>query len=345
MIMFNYLVYLIKMLFYPLRLILFTVHRFLVFLSKPGARIILPVLMLSVGFLLRSRIDALAGGLITDAFWDYRDSSPEVFDYRIEITFGLCFFAAYVALLIAAKVTTPVVGAVPAPRAPLFPRPPLIVREHKIDTVRTSVAISGGKSRFKGQLERLDRHLPPPALAVLGAGASVPDRSDRAPGPTKQPERDREDPAPAREPLQPVQAERNRSQQSAKETKPKRKEGSAAPAEAPLQVAVDSQANPAAQTFAEDLPRRSQTTGNGPAPTSEPKQPASEPAEVPPVARPRSNGPRRPPRQAAKPPSNAENEKEGSPDIPAQQASSTPRRSRGPARPPRQRISQSEQEP
>ena len=335
MILLSYLIFLVKLLFYPLRLALFIIHRFLVFVSKPGAAIIVPVSMLALGFLLRSNIDALAGGMITDAFWDWRESSPELFDYRIEITFALGFLLTYLTLLFAGRLATPVVGAIPAPRAPIFPRPPLIVREHKISAVKASLAIGGTKSRFKGELKQLDRYLPPRALAVLGAGGSAPEQDERAPEPRRQPERERDDPQPSPE-LQQVQGERSRSPQSAKEAKPKRKEqGSTALPEAVLQAAQHPPNDPAPQILAEDLTRLTQTPANGALPASKPEGATSEPQKEAPATKARSSGPRRPPRQAARPASSPENEKGESAGMSPEVASASPRRSGGPMRPPR----------
>lgn len=338
MILLSYLIFLVKLLFYPLRLALFIIHRFLVFVSKPGAAIIVPVSMLALGFLLRSNIDALAGGMITDAFWGWRESSPELFDYRIEITFALGFLLTYLAMLFAGKFATPVVGAIPAPRAPIFPRPPLIVREHKISAVKASLAIGGTKSRFKGELKQLDRYLPPRALVVLGAGASAWDQDERAPEPVRQPERERDDPEPSPELRQ---EQRSRSQQPAKEAKPKRKEqGSTAPAEASLQTAADSPNDPAPQILAEDLTRLPQTPVNGASLASEPEEAASERQKEAPATKARSSGPRRPPRQAARP--HSENERE---ESPSELTASASRRSSGPARPPRHHPPPLEREP
>ncbi len=185
--------YFIQLVFYPLRMAIFYVHRFLVFTSKPGARLIVPIALLIAAFILRTRIDGIAGAFITDLFWDFRDTDfHDLYAYRIEICFGVAFFTLYLALAIIAKITTPIVGAFPAPRSPLMPMAPLIARKHVIKIEKATVAVGGKGSRYRGDLEQLKRFLPPAAIAVLEAGKGTPHEQGQSPEQRQQTQRERE---------------------------------------------------------------------------------------------------------------------------------------------------------
>lgn len=200
---FKYAIYVISLVVYPIRLTLFYIHKIFVFISKPGARLLVPILMLVASIVLRTRIDAIAGGHITDMFWDFKDGDMHsVYEYRMEITFSIIFFIVYILLWIAAKIMTPIVGALNAPRVPLLPMPPLIAVDHVIKPVKASVALSGGGSRHKGDLTRLNRFLPPQAIAVLEAGAAHRQQDEQTAQRAQeaQKERERQDPPAAATP-------------------------------------------------------------------------------------------------------------------------------------------------
>ena len=178
----RYLWFALSIPFYPVRLLLFYIHRTLVFSSKSGAKLIVPIVLLAAALVMRTKIDALAGAFITDQFWEFRETDlHDLFAYRMEITFTIGFFSLYLALAILARITTPIVGAIPAPRAPLMPRPPLVARKHVIKTQKASVVVSGKGSRYKGDLAQLQRFMPAHALAVLEAGRSKPHEQARPP--------------------------------------------------------------------------------------------------------------------------------------------------------------------
>lgn len=160
---------------FPIRYLLYTTHRLLVFSSKSGARWIVPMLMLAFGILLRSKIDAVAGEAVTEFFWEFRDPDfPHIFDYRMELVFAGTFFTAFIGLTVVSKVTTPIVGAIPAPQRPLAPLRPITVTEHTVETVKAKVSVKPPRLGFhNGKLARLDKRLPAAARSVLVASANA----------------------------------------------------------------------------------------------------------------------------------------------------------------------------
>ncbi|ORE90108.1 hypothetical protein ATO13_23551 [Stappia sp. 22II-S9-Z10] len=194
----KYIWYALGLLFFPLRFASYILHRLFVFFSKPGAAFLMPALLAGAAFLLRTKIDGLAGVWITDQFWALRghEDLGWMFDYRIEITFAAAFLLVAMALVVLRILLTPVVGALPAPRAPLVPLRPLIVREHVIAIQKASVAIRGKSSRFRGDLARLERYLSPQARDVLEAGKRYREQQAQSPSRAQSEQKERERPNP-----------------------------------------------------------------------------------------------------------------------------------------------------
>ncbi len=167
----RYVWFIIGLFTYPLRFVLYTLHRLFVFLSKEGARWIIPLVLLTIGMLMRARIDAYAGVGITDF---YQDFGEPFFSFRIEITFAILFLLLFFSLKIVALVMSPIVGAFPAPSQPLRPMTPLIVQKHSIREYPAKLAVSAPrKGYFNGKLGKLDRYLPAHIRPLLKAGAQA----------------------------------------------------------------------------------------------------------------------------------------------------------------------------
>lgn len=180
--------YSLGLILFPVRFLFFTVHRLLVFTSKPGAKLIVPILVLTFGLLLRSQLDPLLGAPITDAFaglTSARGDEPGdmIYAWRMEVAFALVFMTLYLGLAVTSKVTTPIVGALPAPRRPLAPMRPITLKEHQIDTVKARVAIRPRRAGFfNGDLSKLNKRLPDRVRALLNesaAGARTDRRQER----------------------------------------------------------------------------------------------------------------------------------------------------------------------
>lgn len=158
--------YIIRLIFFPIRLVIYWWHSVLVFLSKPGAKLVIPMFLVGIGLLLRTYIDPIFGELITSM------ASPlygtAAFDYRVELAFSVVFIVIYFALMILAKMLSPVVGTFPAPKRPLTPMKPLKVKEHTVETVTATVALKNPvRGYFNGKLVRLVKRLPLDIQAVL----------------------------------------------------------------------------------------------------------------------------------------------------------------------------------
>ena len=158
--------YAIRLFFYPPRLILYWIHSVMVFISKPGAKIVVPVILIVVGLALRTFIDPLLGNVITQAASPFIGSA--LFDLRIEIAFALLFVALYLLMWAAGGVLSPVAGTFPAPKRPMPPLRPLQMPMHKIKTVKASLVIKKPVSGyFNGNLDRLVKRLPPDIRPLL----------------------------------------------------------------------------------------------------------------------------------------------------------------------------------
>lgn len=175
--------YAIALLFFPIWLTLFWIHRIFIFVTKPGAALIVPIVLVGTAIAMRTYIDALFGEAITN--WFYFDFlGPEevktpgslaalAFEFRMEIVFLWVFAAAGLLITVSGRILQPIMAAFPAPRPPLKPNAPLIVKDHKIETVVARVAVSKRGSSFNGKLPSLVSSLPPEARSVITASQAA----------------------------------------------------------------------------------------------------------------------------------------------------------------------------
>ena len=163
----RYLVYVLACQFYCLRLAVYLIHSALVFLTKPGARLVVPLALLGLVYVLRGFIEAQADPAI-DAFWQgavrpligadlYGLLSP--FAIEISALAVLLLFALAFALL--SSMLRPLVGTFAAPRQPLPPLPPLLVPDTQVRTVKARIAVpERSRSGFHGDLDALLDRVP-----------------------------------------------------------------------------------------------------------------------------------------------------------------------------------------
>ena len=168
MIVAAYIWYFIRLCFYPPRIIWHLFHRFLVFLTKPAAPVLLAIFTLLFGFANRAQIVGLFGPAIDDIFRLEGDTEAAFWVYRVEIAIVASAWLSLIALTLGGRMFRPIISAFPAPRLPMPPMIPLIVREHEIKTKAARVALPARRmSRFKGDLRELYDYLPPDMRAIL----------------------------------------------------------------------------------------------------------------------------------------------------------------------------------
>lgn len=156
--------------FYPLRLILYWLHSVFVFLTKPGAKYILPTVLLGGGIALRTVLETTLDGPMAAVAAPVAGlvGAGTAFTYRVEILFVILFAGMYFTLLIIGRFLAPIMGAFPAPAKPLPPMRPLLDKEHSVATVRAKPAIKRTKrGRYNGDLDILTRRLPKDLQALL----------------------------------------------------------------------------------------------------------------------------------------------------------------------------------
>jgi hypothetical protein len=163
----RYLLYVLACQLYCLRLALYLVHSALVFLAKPGARLVVVIVALIVIYLARDLIDALIGPTI-EAFWEGAARpilGPELYGLlaplKIEVSAALALLLLALALGLLSSMLRPIVGSFAAPRQPLPPQPPMIVPDTQVRTVTARIAVpKRDRSRFHGDLHQLLGRVP-----------------------------------------------------------------------------------------------------------------------------------------------------------------------------------------
>ena len=166
--------YILACQFYCLRLVLYGIHSLLVFLTKPGARLVIPLALIGLVYAardpLKAHFDQPIGDFWSGAMWVFLGSDLYrlLEPFRIELTAlaGLLGFALVFALL--SSMMRPVIGTFAAPKQPLPPLPPLSVPDTRLRTVKATLVIpKRGRNRFRGELSSLIRRLPDHLQAVV----------------------------------------------------------------------------------------------------------------------------------------------------------------------------------
>lgn len=179
---------------YTLRLGLFYLHSALVFLSKPGARVVVPVVLFGLVYLLRGPLDAAFGGevetlwasLVTPIFGS--DLARLTRPIDIELTAVALLLLLALVMLLLASMLQPVVGALWAPRLPLPPLPPMVVPDTEVKAVPVTRQLSPqAYAPLPDGLASLSQGLPDELQALLARKEpeapppSPPDRFARPP--------------------------------------------------------------------------------------------------------------------------------------------------------------------
>ena len=172
--MVRYLRYVLACQWYSITLLLFWVHSFLVFLTKPGARLIIPILLFGLVYLLRSPIEAGIGHEV-DAVWVGvlpafvgSDIAQMLAFARIEISILVMLAVFMVFFLLFASILRPIMGAVWAPQQPLPPMLPLTLPDTTVHAEPVKRLLKRRHYRkLKHGLETLSVELPEHLQAVL----------------------------------------------------------------------------------------------------------------------------------------------------------------------------------
>jgi hypothetical protein len=193
MIVARYIGYVLACQLYTLRLGLYWLHSALVFLSKPGARILVPVVLFAVVYLLRTPLDAAISNDI-DTLWESlvrpifgSDLANLTRPLNIELTAVTLLLLLGLVMLLLASMLQPVVGALNAPRKPLPPLPPMVVPNTEVKAVpATRLLTPQSYAPLPEGLASLSRGLPEELQGLLArkedAGKAIPtDRFARPP--------------------------------------------------------------------------------------------------------------------------------------------------------------------
>lgn len=195
----RYIWFAIALLLYPLRLALFLIHSTALFFTRTGGSVAVPAALVALGWwhrgnpIVEALIEAI-GGLPVAFFKGAQIREAELFfqEWRGVVAGIVLFFLLHLALAITGAIVRPLLYALPAPRRPFLPRPPLYIPKHIIKTVRAREAVKPlGKPRYRGDMASLVPLLPPNVQAVLALKppvepmpAVLPPRAE-APAPAK----------------------------------------------------------------------------------------------------------------------------------------------------------------
>jgi len=172
----RFLLYVIACQIYTIRLFIYWFHSFLVFLSKPGARLIVPILILAAIYLLRQPLRTAIGPEV-DAIW--KDVVPAFIgvdlatvlaSVRLEISALALLAVFFIFFLLFASMLRPIMGALWAPQEPLPPQ--LAMRVPDTSVPRVAVERLIGRRRYRrldAGLATLSARLPDHLKAVLQA--------------------------------------------------------------------------------------------------------------------------------------------------------------------------------
>lgn len=170
----RFIVFLVAAALYPVRFAAYCLHVFVVFLTKPGARFILPAIVIfgawasyETGGTVESLVEPAAQFVreVLGTEW-----GELAYRYRGILASVAGFFVIGWLVDIIAGLLRPIVHSLPAPRRPLWPLLPLRVPGHTIATVPATVAVtSPGKGRYRGDLAEIVTRLQPDIRTLLEA--------------------------------------------------------------------------------------------------------------------------------------------------------------------------------
>jgi len=175
MTMLRLIAYLIGLLTYPLRFALYLLHSCVYFLTKPGAAIILPLIVVAIGYTLYRNGNTLLDGSAVVVVAFFRglfagEIGETIHAWRGEITAIAAYLVVKWIVAAIGGMIQPLVHALPAPRRPFLPLTPLTIPQHVIRTEPASVVVRlPGRSHYRGNLADLQARLPSEIQAVLNA--------------------------------------------------------------------------------------------------------------------------------------------------------------------------------
>lgn len=158
--MLKYLQYVLECQWFTVRYAIYLVHSFLVFLAKPGARYIVPIVVIGSVYYGRDYLRSLFGSEVDSLWQDVvptfigRNLTSSLFAYRIEISAIVVLICFVLVFLLFASMLRPVIGAFLAPKRPLPPDPPFHVPDTKVYTVDVKRLLT--KKRYKRLSNGLD---------------------------------------------------------------------------------------------------------------------------------------------------------------------------------------------
>lgn len=170
---FAFIWYLVRLALFPPRFAFYSIHGFLIFLSKPGARILVPAgaalviwyawepLSRAIDPPVRAFLPLVRPMFGTELYF-------ELYPHRVELAIALGFATFIVLVIIVSEALRPILGALPAPRRPLLPNPPFKPPRRHIPRVPVRVAVRPlPKGGIDGNWKAVARRMPPEIKALL----------------------------------------------------------------------------------------------------------------------------------------------------------------------------------
>lgn len=162
-----------QLLIFPLRFALYVLHGLMIFITKPGARFLIPAVMAVFVWWQWWWFEAELAPLVAWVLDEYRREfgivlPPELHQWRHQTAAVILFCVATVLLMGFSRALRPVMGAFPAPSAPLRPHPPFVTPKLRIRRVPVRVCVTRlGASRIDSDPRALQRRMPPSIRALL----------------------------------------------------------------------------------------------------------------------------------------------------------------------------------
>ena len=165
--MWKYLKYVLECQWFTVRYAIYLVHSFLVFLAKPGARYIVPIVVIGSVYYGRDYLRTLFGSEVDSLWQDVvptfigRNLTNSMFAYRIEVSAVVILIGFVLVFLLFASMLRPIIGAFWAPERPLPPAPPMHVPDTSVKTVDVHRLVQKYRhKRLPDGLETLTQGLP-----------------------------------------------------------------------------------------------------------------------------------------------------------------------------------------
>lgn len=176
----RYSVYLTGLALYPLRFACYLVHSLLVFISKPGTRALVPIVV-AIGMFAGWHAIMPLIRPIAEMLWASLSPHLEpalaqtLYPLREIVLAAVAFVAATIAYIALSRIIRPILAAFPTPARPLPPAKPFIVPKFKVKAVPVRMRVPAlPHGRYRGNIAKIERRYPAPIRELLARRDSAP---------------------------------------------------------------------------------------------------------------------------------------------------------------------------